>query len=113
MKKFISLVLTVCLPFFLMARGGSIDEAIEGVMGPVTSFIESVIFFTVPIGPFDVPFVLIWLIAGGIFFTIYNGFVNITGFKHALDVVRGKYDDPSSKGDILLDDCCRIVWYVF
>ena len=101
MKKIISLVFTACLPILMFAQSrGSIDEAIESVMGPVTSFIESVVFFTVPIGKFSVPFVLIWLIAGGIFFTIYNGFVNITGFKHALDVVRGKYDDPESKGDI-------------
>jgi len=101
MKKIISLVFTACLPILIFAQSrGSIDDAIESVMGPVTSFIESVIFFTVPIGKFSVPFVLIWLITGGIFFTIYNGFVNITGFKHALDVVRGKYDDPNSEGDI-------------
>jgi len=101
MKKFISLVFTACLPIFIFAQSrGSIDETLEKIMGPVTSSIESVVFFTVPIGKFSVPFVLIWLIVGGIFFTIYNGFVNITGFKHALDVVRGKYDDPNSEGDI-------------
>ncbi len=84
----------------LMAQSGSIDEAIESVMGPVTAWIESVIFFTVPVGQFSVPFVLIWLLLGALFFTVYNGFINVTGFKHALDVVRGKYDDPDSKGDI-------------
>jgi len=90
----------ICLPMLLMAQSGSIDEAIESVMGPVTAWIESVIFFTVPVGQFSVPFVLIWLLLGALFFTVYNGFINVTGFKHALDVVRGKYDDPDSKGDI-------------
>jgi len=128
MKKIYSLISMICLPMLLLAQsGGSIDEAIESVMGPVTAWIESVIFFTVPVGQFTVPFVLIWLLLGALFFTVYNGFINITGFKHALDVVRGKYDDPSSKGDIshfqasdfirrtrsyLLDDYCRFIWDV-
>jgi len=100
MKKIYSLISMICLPMLLMAQSGSIDEAIESVMGPVTAWIESVIFFTVPVGQFSVPFVLIWLLLGALFFTVYNGFINVTGFKHALDVVRGKYDDPDSKGDI-------------
>ncbi len=101
MKKIYSLMSMICLPMLLMAQSErSVDEAIESVMGPVTAWIESVIFFTVPVGQFSVPFVLIWLLLGAMFFTVYNGFVNITGFKHALDVVRGKYDDPTSKGDI-------------
>ncbi len=41
-----------------------------------------------------IPFVLIWLVVGAIFFTVFMKFVNLTAFKHALDVVRGKYDDP-------------------
>jgi AGCS family alanine or glycine:cation symporter len=48
----------------------------------------------------EVPFVLIWLILGALIFTIYMGFINITGFKHALDVVRGKYDDPDDEGEV-------------
>ena len=42
--------------------------------------------------------VLIWLLAGAIFFTFYFNFINIRGFGHALDVVRGKYDDPNDAG---------------
>ncbi len=47
-----------------------------------------------------IPFVLIWLIVGGLIFTVYMGFINITGFGHALDVVRGKYDDPDDTGEV-------------
>lgn len=45
----------------------------------------------------QVPFVLIWLLIGSVLFTIYFGFVNITGFKHAIEVVRGKFDNPNKK----------------
>ncbi|MDX2305868.1 MAG: alanine/glycine:cation symporter family protein [Microscillaceae bacterium] len=47
-----------------------------------------------------IPFVLPWLIFGAFIFTIYMGFINITGFRHALEVVRGKYDDPTHSGEV-------------
>jgi AGCS family alanine or glycine:cation symporter len=46
-----------------------------------------------------VPLVLL-LVGSGIFFTIYFGFPQIRFFKHAIDIVFGKYDDPDSKGEI-------------
>lgn len=78
----------------------SIDDTINSIFAPVTKAIESVVFFTITIGDFTIPFVLIWLIAGAIIFTVYMRFVNIRSFKHALDVVRGKYDDPDHKGEV-------------
>lgn len=36
----------------------------------------------------------------GIFFTIYFGFPQLRFFKHAIEVVMGKYDDGSKKGEI-------------
>ncbi|MDG1262893.1 MAG: alanine/glycine:cation symporter family protein [Flavobacteriales bacterium] len=48
----------------------------------------------------EIPFVLIWLVIGAVFFTVFFRFVNISGFKHALDVVRGKFDDPNDAGEV-------------
>ena len=48
----------------------------------------------------SVPFVVVWLFAGAIFFTIRMGFVNIRAFRHAIDVVRGKFDDPDDAGEV-------------
>jgi len=47
-----------------------------------------------------IPFVVVWLIFGALFFTIRMGFVNIRGLKHAFDLVRGKYDKPECKGEV-------------
>lgn len=47
-----------------------------------------------------IPFVVVWLMVGAIFFTIYMRFINFRGFKHAIDIVRGKYDDPTDKGEV-------------
>ncbi|GGW57549.1 AGCS family alanine or glycine:cation symporter [Winogradskyella epiphytica] len=47
-----------------------------------------------------IPFIVIWLILGSIFFTLRLKFVNIRGFKHSLELARGKYDDPDAPGTI-------------
>jgi len=48
----------------------------------------------------SLPLVVLWLVLGAIFFTIRMRFVNVRMFKHAIDVVRGKYDDPASDGEV-------------
>jgi alanine or glycine:cation symporter, AGCS family len=40
------------------------------------------------------------LVGSGIFFTIYFGFPQLRLFKHAIEIVSGKYDDPANKGEI-------------
>ena len=50
--------------------------------------------------PNKIPFVVIWLVLGAIFFTFKMRFVNLWGFKHALELVAGKFDDPKDKGEV-------------
>jgi len=47
-----------------------------------------------------IPLVVLWLLTGAIIFTVYMKFINIRGFKHAIDIVRGKFDDPDHKGEV-------------
>ena len=47
-----------------------------------------------------VPLVVIWLIFGAITFTIFFRFINIRGFKHSIEIVSGKYDDPEDAGEV-------------
>lgn len=90
------MILVGILPSSMMAA--TIDDRINQVMEPITQAIMKVIFFTVPVGgDMEVPFVLIWLLLGAVVFTVYNRFVNLTAFRHAIDVVRGKFDDPEHK----------------
>ena len=43
---------------------------------------------------------LILLMGGGIFFTFYIRLIPFRYIKHALDILRGKYDDDKAEGDI-------------
>ncbi|MDE0299401.1 MAG: alanine/glycine:cation symporter family protein [Candidatus Poribacteria bacterium] len=48
----------------------------------------------------DIPFLVMLLILGGIFFTFWYRWITIRGFKHSIDVIRGKYDRPEDTGEI-------------
>ena len=47
-----------------------------------------------------IPLVVIWLIFGAVTFTILLRFINFRGFKHAIQLVRGVYDNPDHKGEV-------------
>lgn len=48
----------------------------------------------------SIPFIVIWLVLGATFFTIRMGFINLRGFRHSLDLAKGKYDDPDAPGQV-------------
>jgi AGCS family alanine or glycine:cation symporter len=50
--------------------------------------------------PESFPWLVALLLAAGIFTTFRMGWVQIRQLKHAINVIRGKYDDPADAGDI-------------
>lgn len=48
----------------------------------------------------SIPFIVIWLVFGAIFFTLKMGFINFRGFRHAIDLARGKHDEPNAPGEV-------------
>ena len=46
------------------------------------------------------PWLLVLLLGGGAFFLCYSRFLPFRFIRHAIDILRGKYDDPSDPGDI-------------
>ena len=86
------LLITALTPQIAHADG--IDAAIDKAVQPLTNALSSFIFYSVKIGDADVPLIVCWLILAACFFTIYLGFINLRGFKHAIDIVRGKFTDP-------------------
>ncbi len=45
----------------------------------------------------NIPFIVVWLVLGAIFFTLRMKFINFKGFKHAIQLVAGKFSDPDAK----------------
>lgn len=68
------------------------EQYFEGLIG----ILDAVLFYEV----LGFPFVVLWLIIGGIFFTLRLRFINIRLFTHAIRVVRGKYSSPDDPGEV-------------
>ncbi len=45
-------------------------------------------------------YLLYLLIGGGLFLLLYSRFIPFRFFKHSIEIIRGKYDDPDEPGDI-------------
>ena len=69
-------------------------------MRPVADAVSAVVFASARLFGAEVPFIVVWLIAGGVFFTVYLRFVNVRGFAHAVGVVSGRYKDADDPGEI-------------
>jgi len=46
------------------------------------------------------PIVVLWLVFGACFFTLRMNFINLRGFRHAISVTAGDYDNPEEEGEI-------------
>ncbi|MCH8553614.1 MAG: alanine:cation symporter family protein [Schleiferiaceae bacterium] len=99
-------------------------EVFNGTFKPIVDAVASVIFWDPfnAIGVYDnriydtagnvvrnpngtiktspIPFIVIWLIFGALFFTIRMGFINFWGWRHSINLVRGKYDEKDAPGEV-------------
>ena len=78
----------------------SIDETINAATAPIASAIGAFVFFKIPVFGAQLPLVVLWLVVGAVFFTFRMGFINIRGFKHAIELVRGDYANPKDSGEV-------------
>lgn len=78
------------------ASEGSIDH----FFGQMNGFIASIFFFDVMPGEGSMPFIVAWLILGGIYLTLRFGFINIRMMGHAFAILHGRYTSSSDKGDV-------------
>ncbi|MBP6634437.1 MAG: alanine:cation symporter family protein [Paludibacter sp.] len=95
----------VALPLFSQEAGGGFQEDVNQLFIPLLKLLDTILFWD-PFAAmgFDfgvkIPFIIIWLIFGAVFFTIYLRFINLRGLKHAWDLVVGKYDKDGHEGEI-------------
>lgn len=98
MKTVFATLITLFL-YTLPAHAG-FDDTINEITAPIASAVGSFVFFKIPVFGAQLPIVVLWLVIGAVFFTLYLGFVNVSGFKHAIHLVRGDYADPDSPGEV-------------
>ncbi len=68
------------------------------VVGPIAKVLFfDLLFF---IDGVSLPFIVAWLVAGACFFTLRMAFINLRGFRHAIQVTAGAYDNPEETGEV-------------
>lgn len=106
MKKYLLSLITFLIPIITFAQETTASDQIDVAFKNYTGWFVDLIFYEIPFSDsFQIPWVLIVLIGGAVYFTLYFKFINFTGFGTALRVVRGKYEDIEKHGaDTLYGD---------
>ncbi len=74
------------------------QSQVNEVFGMLNGTYAKFLFWPIPI--IQLPLVLFVMVTGGIFFTFRYGFINVRLFRHAIDVLKGDYDNPEDEGEI-------------
>jgi AGCS family alanine or glycine:cation symporter len=67
----------------------------------INTFFENILLFDIFFGAVEsakMPFIVAWLIVGGVYLTFKMGFVNLRMLGHSIQIVRGKYHTKEDKG---------------
>jgi len=85
----------------LFARINTALEPVDKFFGVVNGYVGGFIFFPIPLGSSgEIPFAVLILVSGALFFTIRMGFISLRGFGHSISIIAGKYDNQNDKGDV-------------
>jgi AGCS family alanine or glycine:cation symporter len=67
----------------------------------INGLLEQVLFFDVLFGTVEnttIPFLVAWLIIGGVYLTVKMGFINLRMFHHSYKIIKGDYVTKDDKG---------------
>ena len=73
-----------------------VTDFVNNTLGPFASFLEHYVWGW----PSAAPLLVVALLGTGLFVTLRLFFIQIRGFRHAVDITRGKYDNPDDEGDL-------------
>ncbi|BAF73297.1 alanine/glycine:cation symporter family protein [Sulfurovum sp. NBC37-1] len=75
----------------------------DSIFDQINSILASVFFFDIFFGQVKgatMPFIVAWLVVGGVFLTFRFGFINVRMFSHAFKIITGQYRTADDVGEI-------------
>jgi AGCS family alanine or glycine:cation symporter len=99
------ILLFIVIPVIGGQSHSTVTDKINDAFEPAVRFLNDILFWDpllmlgINIGA-GVPFIVVWLIFGGIFFSVRMKFINFRGLRHAINLTLGKYDKPDNKGEV-------------
>lgn len=98
MKKRLFTLLVLFTPYFIFAQD-TLSDQVNYFFKQYTGWFYDFIFYEIPFGDsFRIPWVLIVLVGGAVYFTLYFKLINFTQFGTAIRVVKGNYEDIEMLG---------------
>jgi len=102
MNKLFTIFMAACaslLPGLAAAQEATgLDERINQIFADYTGWYVSFIFAPLPGTNFS--WIALWLVVGALVFTVYFGAIQLKGFWHSIQLVRGDYSDPNDAGEV-------------
>lgn len=100
MKKYLLSLILLLTPFLTFAQNASGGgESLDSIFKKYTGWFVDLVFLEIPFSEnVQIPWVLIVLVGGAIYFTIYFKLINFRHFRTAIKVVSGKYEDIEKHG---------------
>ncbi|NER15433.1 amino acid carrier protein [Leptobacterium flavescens] len=100
--------LSVCLLFSFTSYAqetNTLDDRINENFRAATQWFVDGIFAEIPItNSVGIPWVLIVLILGASYFTLYFKGINLGGFRTSVNIIRGKYDELEDEGEVEISE---------
>ncbi|MFG6595590.1 alanine/glycine:cation symporter family protein [Sulfitobacter sp. 1A13368] len=79
-------------------EAAGIDQRINQIFADYTGWYVSFIFAPLPGTNFS--WIALWLVVGAVVFTVYFGAIQLKGFWHSIQLVKGDYSDPDDAGEV-------------
>ena len=73
----------------------NLDTEIEKYIAPVSNKVVSIMFLPITIFGAHVPVIILWILAAGIFFSLYFRGIAIWGLKHSIDLLKKPKKDAA------------------
>ena len=71
-------------------------DQVNEFFGVFVAYLAPILFMSVK----GFPLIVLVLLTGALVFTFYFKFINIRGFYHSIEIIKGKYDNPEDTGQI-------------
>ena len=74
----------------------TVSVGVTEVLGPIADFLAGYVWNW----PEQAPLLAVLLLGAGLFVTVRLAFIQLRGFKHAVAIATGRYDNPEDAGDL-------------
>jgi len=70
---------------------------LDALFGATVDLMVQVLFAEFGTG---IPLIVLILLIGGIYYSFFFGWLSLRGFRHSIDIIRGRFDNPDDPGEI-------------